>query len=133
MKRHIPAALVVAAALCVGCQKASDEDHFAEGAFPPTISDMEYHSEAWTRSDCLVCHETGKDHDEQNRQFEQTREQRPPAGVRDTAGTEHALHDELVGTPEIETQQWNASEQSGPWHARIIDRPDEADHVRRYV
>lgn len=32
---------------------------FAENAFPPTVSDMDYHKNAWYRNDCLRCHETG--------------------------------------------------------------------------
>ncbi|USN99622.1 MAG: hypothetical protein H6810_02870 [Phycisphaeraceae bacterium] len=32
---------------------------FAEHAFPPTIPDRDWHREAWTRTDCLTCHETG--------------------------------------------------------------------------
>lgn len=33
---------------------------FAEGAFPPIMTDEEYHERDWTRSDCLTCHESGK-------------------------------------------------------------------------
>ncbi|MCA9261848.1 MAG: hypothetical protein KDA61_21670 [Planctomycetales bacterium] len=48
--------------LAAGCQpqttsKASGGDQ--TGAFPPTLSDTDYHQNAWTRSDCLVCHEKG--------------------------------------------------------------------------
>ncbi len=32
---------------------------FAENAFPPTVSDVDYHNDAWMRDDCLRCHETG--------------------------------------------------------------------------
>lgn len=35
------------------------ETGFAENAFPPTIPDQEWHREAWTRTDCMTCHETG--------------------------------------------------------------------------
>ena len=43
-----------------GCGKASRADaEFAPGAFPPTMSDTEYHRLDWTRSDCLACHENG--------------------------------------------------------------------------
>lgn len=35
------------------------EVSFAEGAFPPTVSDTEYHKGAWYKDDCLRCHETG--------------------------------------------------------------------------
>jgi len=32
---------------------------FAANAFPPTLSDTEYHRGGWVRNDCLRCHETG--------------------------------------------------------------------------
>lgn len=32
---------------------------FEEYAFPPTVSDMDYHQKAWYKDDCLRCHETG--------------------------------------------------------------------------
>jgi len=32
---------------------------FAQGAFPPTIPDREWHNNAWLLTDCLACH--GKD------------------------------------------------------------------------
>ncbi len=32
---------------------------FAFAAFPPTITDKEWHEEAWTAGNCLDCHETG--------------------------------------------------------------------------
>ena len=32
---------------------------FDPNAFPPTVSDTEYHQDAWYRDDCLRCHETG--------------------------------------------------------------------------
>lgn len=36
-----------------------NESGFAANAFPPTLPDAEWHREAWTRQDCLACHETG--------------------------------------------------------------------------
>ena len=43
-----------------GCSEPSRaQSEFAPGAFPPTMSDMEYHRSDWTRSDCLACHESG--------------------------------------------------------------------------
>ena len=45
-----------------GCdQPTAAQSDFAAGAFPPTLSDMDYHQRSWTRTDCLVCHETGVD------------------------------------------------------------------------
>lgn len=32
---------------------------FAPNAFPPVVSDTEYHGDAWYKNDCLRCHETG--------------------------------------------------------------------------
>ncbi|MCP5516512.1 MAG: hypothetical protein H7A45_04540 [Verrucomicrobiales bacterium] len=32
---------------------------FATGAFPPTLSDTEWHQDAWNTLDCLTCHEDG--------------------------------------------------------------------------
>lgn len=36
-----------------------DEVVFAANAFPPTVSDSDYHQGAWYKDDCLRCHETG--------------------------------------------------------------------------
>ena len=53
--------LVLGAVLIAGCSPAqSGETAFAEGAFPPTLSDEEYHQRDWTRNDCMVCHQTGQ-------------------------------------------------------------------------
>jgi len=44
-----------------GCDTSAPADsEFAVGAFPPTLSDMEYHRGAWT-GDCMRCHDTGID------------------------------------------------------------------------
>jgi hypothetical protein len=40
-------------------QKGESDDKFAKDAFPPTVSDVEYHKTAWYKNDCLRCHETG--------------------------------------------------------------------------
>ena len=50
------AGLIVSAA---GCNEppASVASEFAEGAFPPTLSDTEYHEDPWSATDCLTCHE----------------------------------------------------------------------------
>ena len=32
---------------------------FDASAFPPMIPASSYHAEAWTRGDCLLCHEAG--------------------------------------------------------------------------
>ena len=39
---------------------AADETYdIADHAFPPTLSDAEWHEDAWYKNDCLRCHETG--------------------------------------------------------------------------
>ena len=57
----------VACLACVACSKSEpvamfnfDDSGFAPGAFPPALSDMEYHRPAWGTT-CLGCHETGKE------------------------------------------------------------------------
>jgi hypothetical protein len=35
------------------------DEAFAKNAFPPTVSDTDYHKDAWYKDDCLRCHETG--------------------------------------------------------------------------
>lgn len=35
------------------------DDPFAKNAFPPMIPASDYHAKAWTRDDCLLCHESG--------------------------------------------------------------------------
>jgi len=45
-----------------GCEPAAtdaeaEEPGFVQGAFPPTLSDVEYHENAWSRKTCLTCHE----------------------------------------------------------------------------
>jgi hypothetical protein len=50
------------AVLASGCEPAVtevDDGDFARGAFPPTLSDTEYHQRAWSRPTCLSCHEHG--------------------------------------------------------------------------
>ncbi len=68
MRLSILARLLVFSGLAVvlvGCDaqrtrpKFGREAEFAEGAFPPVISDTDYHQNAWTRTNCLTCHETG--------------------------------------------------------------------------
>ena len=66
IKIQIVAAVVLllsaAVILVSGCQhsgEAQAQSDFAPGAFPPTVSDTDYHRRSWTRSDCLACHETG--------------------------------------------------------------------------
>lgn len=39
--------------------RAEEDEEFADFAFPPTVSDVEYHHNAWYKNDCLRCHETG--------------------------------------------------------------------------
>ncbi len=69
MKHHCALAVGLAVAVviaCAGCgqsptAEADPSGDFPAGAFPPTMSDMDYHQDAWSRTDCLVCHETGVD------------------------------------------------------------------------
>lgn len=56
--------LLLIAVVCVsGCSAPSTSNEaqagFAPGAFPPTLTDVDYHTDAWTRDDCLTCHEKG--------------------------------------------------------------------------
>ncbi len=46
-------------ALAAGCTTKATSTEFAEGAFPPTLTDMEYHRNPWARTDCLACHAAG--------------------------------------------------------------------------
>ena len=67
MNREFIALLVLVAALqiiCSGCgnvvkETSATEPDFPPGAFPPTLTDMEYHQKDWIRTDCLTCHEEG--------------------------------------------------------------------------
>ena len=59
-------AVVLPIGLFTGCndgsslaQSKANDEGFAAGAFPPTLSSKEYHSLSWTRTDCMTCHETG--------------------------------------------------------------------------
>jgi cytochrome c5 len=61
-----PILILLVATLCViaalwGCQppatEAEETGDFAAGAFPPTLSDTEYHQRAWSRPTCMSCHE----------------------------------------------------------------------------
>ncbi len=48
--------------LFVGCGGGdAEQDKFAAGAFPPTLSDTEDHRNSWTREDCRKCHDEGID------------------------------------------------------------------------
>ena len=48
--------------LVTGCGgETAEASEFAEGAFPPMLSDIDYHRRSWTRTDCLTCHEDGID------------------------------------------------------------------------
>jgi hypothetical protein len=38
---------------------SADESLFEANAFPPTVSDVDYHKDAWLKDDCMRCHETG--------------------------------------------------------------------------
>ncbi len=39
--------------------KDDKDSEFADFAFPPTVSDVDYHKDGWYKDDCLRCHETG--------------------------------------------------------------------------
>ncbi len=55
--------LVIGTLALSGCgsSSASADAEFAPGAFPPILTGEEYHVGAWTRTDCLTCHEEGLD------------------------------------------------------------------------
>ena len=63
MRWIIPTCLLLAVGLMTllgACQKTSSaESEFAPGAFPPTLSNKDYHQKSWQREDCLTCHEKG--------------------------------------------------------------------------
>jgi len=66
VRKTAPVVSVLAAAFSLflaGCNQsapgADDEGDFAPGAFPPTLSDTEYHQKSWSRASCLTCHESG--------------------------------------------------------------------------
>jgi hypothetical protein len=54
-------ALLLGLAFLTGCQGEVDPEakDYANGAFPPILTDMDYHRNSWTRDDCLTCHEQG--------------------------------------------------------------------------
>ncbi|KAA3615206.1 MAG: hypothetical protein DWQ01_00340 [Planctomycetota bacterium] len=56
------AALATLAVACGPAEAGGDEaGDFASNAFPPTLSDTDYHQNAWSDSaeTCMVCHKTG--------------------------------------------------------------------------
>ncbi|MAG94792.1 MAG: hypothetical protein CMJ48_13775 [Planctomycetaceae bacterium] len=65
MKKLILAAVLViplVSVIVTGCgpqTSSGGESDFAPGAFPPILTDMEYHQNSWTRTDCMTCHEEG--------------------------------------------------------------------------
>ncbi len=64
-----PLLLIGAMVALAGCDKGQPnagnvqaaESDFATGAFPPILTDTDYHTKPWTRDDCLKCHEEGVD------------------------------------------------------------------------
>jgi hypothetical protein len=45
----------------LACNNNQDSPRsFATGQFPPVLSDTDYHRNPWTRGDCLICHEHGR-------------------------------------------------------------------------
>lgn len=64
IRKAAPIFFVLAAVFSLfpaGCNQsapgADNDGDFAPGAFPPTLSDVEYHQKAWSRATCLSCHE----------------------------------------------------------------------------
>ncbi|NOX53592.1 MAG: hypothetical protein GXP27_03985, partial [Planctomycetes bacterium] len=62
VRKAAPIFFVLAAAFSfflAGCNQpapgADEGGDFAPGAFPPTLSDVEYHQKAWSRATCLSC------------------------------------------------------------------------------
>ena len=45
----------------VGADEPVEPIQFAENAFPPTLSDTDWHRDGWLDIDCLRCHETAVD------------------------------------------------------------------------
>lgn len=57
---------VLSISLLAGCSESPStaqanarDKGFVDGAFPPTLSNKEYHTNSWSRTDCLKCHEAG--------------------------------------------------------------------------
>jgi hypothetical protein len=42
-----------------GGKESGKGQEYAPNAFPPVVSDVDYHKGAWMKNDCLRCHETG--------------------------------------------------------------------------
>ena len=66
VSRFVVVAVLLGAALCVGAcggeesNVDADSGEFAWGAFPPVLTDEDYHELAWTKPGCLHCHEKGE-------------------------------------------------------------------------
>ena len=77
-------------------------------------------------------HRARQHHDEEYRKLERSGEQAAPATVIQVLGAEDALYHELVRAPEVESEDRDADEQAEPRHARVVQRPDQAEHGRIY-
>ena len=44
---------------CGGKSNTAEGSDFAPHAFPPTLTDTDYHQKAWANPSCLLCHEHG--------------------------------------------------------------------------
>ena len=64
--RFAVVAVLLLTTLCLGACGAKDTNvdpdsgEFAWGAFPPVLTDTDYHDLAWTKPGCLLCHDKGE-------------------------------------------------------------------------
>lgn len=57
--KHAGMSPLLTKAQCRSCHVIAPAGEFAYNAFPPTLPDDNLHVDAWSRSDCLLCHESG--------------------------------------------------------------------------
>src|SRR6266446_4639200 len=68
---------------------------------------------------------------EDGQNFQEAGKNRACLGVALVARGEHALHDDLVGTPIPDAENWRAKKDAGPWKVWIGDRFDHVEVVGR--
>src|SRR5260370_3214782 len=95
--------------------------------------------EGWVREDPLLDlvgekregDDARQDEHEDGQDFQEAGKNRACFGVTLVARGEHALHDDLVGTPIADAENWRAKKDAGPWKVWIGDRFDHVEVVGR--